>query len=288
MTRRSSTLLLCSLVACTAAACGDGGQYGGNSSGTGGTGLTGGGFAGASFNQCGVAAPLPADNGQCTGVTAPAITTFDDYVAGTAASSYTYNLSGTAPAASVLGGLVHVGDGSDGNGGTSVIATDMVTGAGATGYALQISNTNATNWGGLLLLFFPQTGATPTCLNTQSYRGVEFSIKGTSPSGRFGVSVGMLDTIPVADNGRCDNATATDCKNATIELAMPVDGATWAQVQVPWSAFTPGVGSGRACVPLTGQNIVNLVIQPFMKYPPPNYTLEPGPYAIAVDNLRFF
>jgi hypothetical protein len=32
-------------------------------------------------------------------------------------------------------------------------------------------------------------------VNTQSFRGVEFSIRGTSPSGRFGVSVGMLDTI---------------------------------------------------------------------------------------------
>ena len=51
------------------------------SSPTGGTGGTGGtGFGGNSFNQCGVAAPLPADTGQCTAVTAPTIADFDDYV----------------------------------------------------------------------------------------------------------------------------------------------------------------------------------------------------------------
>jgi hypothetical protein len=282
MTLRASTqLLLCTLLAGNLAACGDGGQGGGNG-GSDGAGLTGGGLGGASFNQCGVAAPLPPDTGQCTAVSAPALTTFDDYVAGTAATSYTYQANG------VLGGFLHISDGSDMNGGTSVIATEMVTGAGGTGYALQVSNTNAINWGGAILFYFPQTGATPTCLNAQSHGGVAFSIKGASPTGRFGVSVGMLDTIPTADSGRCENAVAGDCKNANIELALPADSATWAQVEVPWSAFTPGVGSGLSCVPLTGQNIVHLAINPFMRYPPPNYMLEPGPYAIAIDNLRFF
>jgi hypothetical protein len=41
-------------------------------------------------------------------------------------------------------------------------------------------------------------------------------------------------------------------------------------------------------VPVTGQNISRLGFQPFMSYPPPNYTLAPGPYAIAVDNVRFY
>src|SRR5687767_10233211 len=100
MTVRGFTqLLLCTLVASNVAACGDGGEGAGNTGGSNGTGLTGGGLGGASFNQCGVAAPLPADTGQCTGVSAPAITAFDDYVAGTAASSYAYYINGQPPAA---------------------------------------------------------------------------------------------------------------------------------------------------------------------------------------------
>ena len=97
----------------------------------------------------------------------------------------------------------------------------------------------------------------------------------------------MLDTIPSADHGLCDNPSASDCLPASVELTLPADAATWTQVRVPWSAFTPGVGSGTACVPVTGQNIVRLVIQPFMTYPPPDYMFEPGAYAITVDNVRF-
>jgi hypothetical protein len=248
-----------------------------------------GGLGGNTFNQCGVAAPLPAETGSCTAVTAPAIADFDDYVAGTAAGSYSYYVNGKPPAPGAqLGAILHVGDGSDTNGGTSVIATEMVAGEGAAGHALQISNTNATNWGGLLMFYFISGGATPGCLNAPAYTGVEFSIRGSSPSGRFGVSVGMLDTTPVADNGLCSNANVDDCKSASIEMRLPADAAAWTQVSVPWSALTPGVGSALSCVPVTGQNIVRLVIQPFMRYPPPNYMLEPGPYSIAVDNVRFF
>jgi len=287
--RGCSLLLLGALIASNVAACGDSGPAPGNTGGTGGTGLTGGGFAGAAFNECGVAAPLPSSASQCTAVSAPTVADFDDYAAGTAAASYSYYVNGKPPAAgAVLGSILHIDDGSGSNGGTSVIATDMVTGEGDAGYAVQISDTNAMNWGGILLFYFPSSGTAPTCLNAQSYAGIEFSVKGSSPSGRIGVSLGMRDTMTVADNGLCDNATATDCKNATLERALPSDAATWAHVQLPWSAFTPGVGSGRACVPVTGQNIVQLAIQPFMNYPPPDYILAPGPYTIAVDNVRFF
>jgi hypothetical protein len=291
MTLQGSTLLLlCTLVATNVAACSDGGQDGGNRGGSGGTGPTGaGGFGGNSFNQCGVAAPLPAETGQCTAVTAPTIADFDDYAPGTAANSYSYYINGKPPAANaLLGGLLHVGDGSDMNGGTSIVTTEMVTGANNAGYAVQISSTNAMNWGGLLMFYFLSGGTAPGCVNASTYRGVEFSIRGSSPSGRFGVSLGMLDTTPVADNGLCDNANSNDCKSASIDIPMPADPAAWTQVQVPWSALTPGVGRALSCVPVTGQNILRLVIQPFMRYPPPNYMLEPGPYSIVVDNVRFF
>jgi hypothetical protein len=269
-------------------ACGDGGHSQGNTG-------DGGNAPGAAinldagiFNQCGVAAPPPASTGQCTAVTAPLITNFDDYAGGVAAN-YTYYVNAKPPASNaVLGAIQHIGDGSDSNGGTSVIATDMVAGEGGSGYALQISDTDATNWGGLLVFYFPQSGSSPVCLNAAGYQGVEFSIQGAAPSGNFGVSLRMLDTIPVASNGLCDDATANDCKDATIQLPLPADATTWTQVQLPWSAFTPGVGSATACIPVTGQNIVSLVIQPLMSYPPPNYTLQPGPYAIAVDNVQFY
>jgi len=44
--------------------------------------MGGSGLGGNAFNQCGVAAPPPADTGQCTAVHAPLIADFDDYVAG--------------------------------------------------------------------------------------------------------------------------------------------------------------------------------------------------------------
>ena len=138
------------------------------------------------------------------------------------------------------------------------------------------------------MFYFISGGTSTACLNAPDYHGVEFSIRGASPSGRFGVSLGMLDTTPVADNGLCDSPTASDCKSATVERKLPADAATWMKVQVPWSSLTPGVGRALSCVPVTGQNITRLVIQPFMSYPPPNYTLAPGPYAIAVDNVRFY
>jgi hypothetical protein len=222
-------------------------------------------------------------------VDAPAIADFDDYATGTAAGSYTFYVNGKPPAPdAVLGAIQHIGDGSDANGGTSVISTDMVPGEGGAGYALQIADTNATHWGGVLLIYFPANGTTKPCLNAPSFQGLELSIRGSSPSGRFGVSLGMLDTTPIANGGLCDNPTATDCKNATIELHLPTDPAAWTKVQLPWSAFTPGVGSMQACVPVTGQNIAQLSIQPLMSYPPPTYSLAPGPYTIAIDNLRFY
>ena len=290
--RASRLLPLCALIAGSLAACGGDEPSGGNTGGSGGTPGSGGqgqGLGGRSFNQCGVAAPLPANTGQCTAVHAPAIADFDDYAAGTEASAYAYYVNAKPPATdAVLGVIQHIGDGSDMSGGTAVITTEMVAGAGGAGYALQIADTNAMNWGGLLMFYFISGGASTACLNAQDYRGLEFSIRGSSPSGRFGVSVGMLDTTPVADNGLCDNPTADDCKSATLERALPADPATWMQVQVPWDAFTPGVGRALACVPVTGQNITRLVIQPFMSYPPPDYKLAPGPYVMAVDNVRFY
>ncbi len=275
----------------TLTACGenDADDASGDSGGSGGTGSTAVGGTGAStFNQCGVAAPLPAETGQCTAVSAPLIADFDDY-AGTGAGSYSFYVNSKPPAAdAVLGAVLHVDDGSPASDAESVVTTEMVTGEGDAGYALEIANTNSLNWGGLLMFYFPYGGTTAACLGAGGYSGVEFSIRGTAPSGRFGVNLGMLDTIPTSDHGLCDNPTSSDCKDANLELKLPADATTWTKVRVPWSALTPGVGSSTSCVPVTGQNIMRIVIQPFMNYPPPNYTFEPGAYALAVDNLEFY
>jgi hypothetical protein len=240
------------------------------------------------INQCGAAAPLPAETGQCKAMTAPGITDFDDY-AGTDPGGYTYYVNAKPPAAeAILGAILHVGDGSDMAGGTSVISTEMVTGEGNAGYALEISNSEAANWGGLVMFYLPYAGTAAACLDARQHTGIEFSIRGTSPSGRFGLNLGMLDTIPTTDNGLCEKQSADDCKDGSIELTLPATAMAWKKVQVPWSAFTPGIGSAVSCVPVTGQNIVRVVIQPFMNYPPPDYSFEPGAYTLALDNLRFF
>ena len=250
--------------------------------------VVGAGIGPSRFNQCGVAAPLPENTGQCTTVSAPTIADFDDF-AGDDAASYTYYVNAPPPAPdAVLGAILHVGDGSDEEAETSVITTGMVAGADDAGYALEFGNTDALNWGGLLMFYFPGSGTAPACLNAQSYEGIEFSVKGSTPSGRFGVNLGMLDTIPASDNGLCANRTASDCADANVSLYLPQDSETWTQVRIPWSSFTPGVGSDLSCVPVTGQNIVRLVIQPFMNYPPPDYSFESGPYSMAVDDVQFY
>jgi hypothetical protein len=276
------------LAALALPACSDENADGGGGGG-GGTSATGVGGTGAStFNQCGVAAPLPADTGQCTTVSVPLITNFDDYT-GSNASGYSYYVNGKPPAEnSLLGAILHVDDGSPTTDGASVITTDMVTGEGDAGYALEVSNTNAVNWGGLVMFYFPYSGSVAACLNGGGYSGIEFSIRGSSPSGRFGINLGMLDTTPVGEHGLCDNPTTADCKDATLELRLPTEATTWTKVRVPWSALTPGIGSSTACVPVTGQNVIRVVIQPFMNYPPPNYTFEPGAYSMAIDNLGFY
>ena len=257
-----------------------------NTGGSGGSPSTGGSGFGGVINQCGVAAPLPAETGQCKATSAPLVTDFDDY-AGTDPGGYTYYVNGPPPAAdAVLGAVLHVGDGSDMEG--SVIATEMVSGEGGAGYALQISNDHATHWGGLLMLYLPFGGSEATCLDARTYRGLEFSVRGVSPSGRVGITLGMLDTIPTADHGLCDKQGAGDCKDPTFEHLLPPDATTWAKIQVPWTAFTPGLGSGGSCMPVTGQNIQRVVIQPFMNYPPPDYMFAPGAYKLAVDNVRFY
>jgi hypothetical protein len=285
-------VLACGFLGSTLSACGDDASDDANGEGSGGTAGTGGsavGGTGAStFNQCGVAAPLPAETGQCTAVTAPLIADFEDY-AGAAATSYSYYVNGKPPAVgALLGGVLHVDDGSVASDGASVISTEMVTGEGDAGYALEIANTNATNWGGLMMFYFPFSGTTVACLDARAYGGVEFSIRGTSPSGRFGVTLGMLDTMPAGEHGLCDNSTSSDCKDANLEFVLPADAAEWMKVRVPWSALTPGIGSATSCVPVTGQNIVRIVIQPFMSYPPPDYMFQPGAYAITVDNIEFY
>lgn len=268
------------------AACSEGAESarpaGGGGSGSGGRGGSGGGSerVGSGLNQCGVAAPLPAETGQCAVVTTPALVDFDDFAGGNAAS-YTF------PVGDARGAVLHVDDGSAA-GGSSVVATEMVPGTNGGGHALRISNTNSLNWGGLLMLYLQGDGVTTPCLDARRYGGIELSVKGTAPSGRFGVNVSLLDTTPAADGGLCTNATASDCKDATTSFSLPSDPEVWTTVRVPWSEFTPGVGSDTACVPNVGQNVVRLVIQPFMSYPPPDYQFQPGAYSLTVDDLRFY
>src|SRR5687768_6443644 len=85
----------------TLSACSDGAQEGG--AGNSGPNPTGGiDTTGRSFNECGVAAPLPAETGQCAALAAPLIANFDDF-AGTDAGSYSYTMSGKPPAEAVRG-----------------------------------------------------------------------------------------------------------------------------------------------------------------------------------------
>lgn len=280
------SFVLTLLVACGNSSGRDSSSGGNPSAGANGAGGANGGGSNYHFNQCGVAAALPTNPGQCALVTSPSITNFDDYAGGNPAS-YTYYVNGKPPAAgSALGAIQHIDDGSAANG-TSVVGTEMVPGRAGSGYALQISDTNAVNWGGLLSLYFPGS-AGPGCLDASAYSGIEFWIKGSSPSGNAGVSLNLLDTVPTSSGGLCSGTGSGDCRAATLQFALPADPETWMKVQVPWSALTPGLGSGAACVPVTGQNLSQIVIQPFMRYPPPNYMFAPGAYQISVDDLSFY
>ena len=230
----------------------------------------------------------PADGRRAVhGGHAPAIADFDDYTAGTAASSYTYYVNGEA-ARSGRGARRdsahrrrvgherrdqrHRHRDGGGRGQRRLRDADRRT-------------ATRSNWGGLLLFYFPSNGA---CLNAQSYRGVEFSIKGSSPSGRIGVSLGMLDTIAghgqrglrQRDGERLqERQRRTETGVGRRDLgarADPVERVHARRRQ--WARVRAGHRAEH----------LQLAIQPFMNYPPPNYTLAPGPYTIAVDNVRFY
>ena len=261
----------------------------GGDSGAGGSGATGNSetvlvtFQDEPLNQCGVAAPGPADVGSCTTVSSPVIVDFDDYEDGPA-DSYAFHVGGeSGTPGSVLGGLLHIDDGSDG----ATITTEMVAGADGSPYAIRIASDDAQNWGGLLMLYFP-SGGDIACLDGSEYAGIELSLKGSSPSGNAGVTLGMVDTNPTADGGLCDNASSDDCKEANVQVALPEDPEKWSRIQIPWSAFVPGMGSDGQCIPANGMNLMRLVVQPYMVYAPPTWEFSPGAYSLTIDSVRFY
>jgi hypothetical protein len=160
-------------------------------------------------------------------------------------------------------------------------------------YAVHIGTTTppgmdaSSDYGGFLVLYFP--GATPvaSCLNPSTYHGIRFWIQGASGAGTMGLGLSTVDTVPVTDGGlgTCNpGSDAASCADAVYKFPIP---ATWTQISVPWSVFTPGMTTS-GCASPPGSGIIRIIFQPYESYPAPNYKIAPAPYSLDIDNIEFY
>jgi hypothetical protein len=158
-------------------------------------------------------------------------------------------------------------------------ALEMPTGFGDTGYALKISDQEAKNWGGGVGFWMSN------CVDAATYSGIRLQVRGTVPTGMVGITVSTRDTVaPSAEGvGAC---MGTTCADASAEFAVGLDATAWTQVDLPWSAFTPGVGSGGVAAPLSGFGIMGLTFTVNLQYD--EVGPKPGPYDLTIDEIGYF
>lgn len=158
-------------------------------------------------------------------------------------------------------------------------ALEMHTGFGDTGYALNVSDQEAKIWGGGVGFWMGG------CVDAATYSGVRLQVRGSVPTGTVRLEVATRDTLPPSTDG-VGACTTTDCANAAAEFAVGLDPQEWTQIDLPWSAFTPGVGSGSVAAPLSGFGIAGLTFSVSVQYD--EVGAIPGPYDLTIDEIGFF
>lgn len=219
-----------------------------------------------------------------TVVTAPLLADFEAYDGVSLAEESVFSFNGDADG----NNAIYVGGyGIDDESPNGMFTFQVVAGHDSY-YALGISNTEASVWGGAL-------GMWMGCMDATSYQGISFWARGSTPAGTGTFSYITEDTsAPGEDDpstgGTCD--AGEDCAGPSVDFTVTAD---WTQYMFTWSSFMPGSGSGGVSVPANGDNIAGLNWGVHMMWvlDPADTTGEtwiptPDAFELAIDDISFF
>ena len=166
--------------------------------------------------------------------------------------------------------------------GTGQPVVEVVHGAASTKFAVRTSNPRASGWGVAL-------GVWLNCIDATAFHGVEFWVRGTTPTGVGGLAVDMRETtLPDSgypDKGTCVGADpAYDCYAP--RASFPVSNG-WTKVRLAWSDFHPGF-NGSTLVMANGDNITGLSFVAQLQQASEAAQAQPGAVELAIDELSFF
>lgn len=214
-----------------------------------------------------------------TVVATPTMTGFEDYDPAIAVTDWNFTFN----AEPGMTGEVYAGpyQYSDETG----MQTMSMDAGNASSYAIGISNTQASDWGGGL-------GFWMSCIDASAYDGLSFYARGSVPGGMASINLSMEQTNRPSED---DPATGGTCEAEVCEAPtdqFPVS-STWTRVLLPWASFTPGT-AGTMNVPATGNNITGFTLNAQLVWEatdpndPSVYAATPAGYELFVDDIGFF
>ena len=206
----------------------------------------------------------------------PLLVNFDTYDGTNPVTNWVFAFNAPAGAANtVYAGFYEYDDGT----GTPLLSMPA-SGASASKYAISISNTQASGWGGALGLWMG-------CVDASAYQGISFWVKGTTPTGKASFSFTTENTSAPDTTGYGGGTCSGICKGPWVDFPVTT---TWTQVLVPWATFTPGMAGG-ANVTTTGNGITGLTYNVSLNYVAApgdaGYVAAPGAYNLAIDDIEF-
>ncbi|GEM_PF-1942388 len=213
---------------------------------------------------------------QKTTLGSPLLVNFDTYDGTNPVTNWVFAFNAPAGATNtVYAGFYEYDDGT----GTPLLSMPA-SGANASKYAISISNTQSSSWGGAL-------GMWMGCIDASAYQGISFWVKGTTPTGKASFSFSNPETTVPDTTGYGGGTCSGICKSPYIDFPVTT---TWTQVLVPWGTFTPGIANG-ANVTTTGNDISGLTFNVSLNYVAApgdaGYVATPGAYSLAIDDIEF-
>jgi hypothetical protein len=213
---------------------------------------------------------------QKTTLGTPLLVNFDTYDGTNPVTNWVFAFNAAAGASNaVYAGFYEYDDGT----GTPLVSMPA-SGANASKYAISISNTQASGWGGAL-------GMWMGCIDASAYQGISFWVQGTTPTGKASLSFSNPETTVPDTTGYGGGTCSGVCKSPYIDFPVTT---TWTQILVPWGTFVSGIANG-ANVTSTGNSISGLTFNVSLNYVAApgdaGYVASPGAYNLAIDDIEF-
>jgi hypothetical protein len=213
--------------------------------------------------------------------TKPGIANFDSYD-GSVVSKWLFSL-GDDSSTGIWAGPFGYGD----REGTETVETFDMTDGHNSLYALRVKDTNAQKYGGGMGIWMSG------CLDATKFTGVSFWVRGVAPTGTAKLSLMIKETTATTPlkaeykTGTCPGVTDSTCIPPKYEFEVK---DTWALIQIPWTAFSPGVVPGGEVRP-DGSNIWQLQFDiglQWVKDATDTWVPVPGAYELVVDDMAFY